>query len=350
MPRQIPRKLVDTAEKDDLMLKLSRAETEAAKWKRNYKGAMASAALLEKTVDALAGMPGDPPMQQFKQSIRRASRGVAVIVPATDWHVEERVTLESTNGKNEFDLEIAEDRIKRYYGKVLELIEWQNHFAPVKEIWHPLLGDLLTGYIHEELVETNALSPTEACVFLQEMICSGIDFLRKKAKLPIYIPTCVGNHGRTTLKRRIKTSCRNSFEWLLYMTMAKYYARDKRVHWKVGNGYHNTVGIMGRKVRFHHGDNLRYQGGVGGISIPVNKAVAQWDKLEVVDFDIFGHWHTFLSHYPKWIACGSLMGFSEYSLAIKAEFQHPTQTFIVIDRNYGVTVTTPIFVTKAKKK
>ncbi|GAI55192.1 unnamed protein product, partial [marine sediment metagenome] len=105
------------------------------------------------------------------------------------------------------------------------------------------------------------------------------------------------------------------------MTLAKYYAKNKRVHWMVGRGYHNTQEIMGRKVRFHHGDGLRYQGGVGGISIPVNKAIAQWDKVQVVDFDIFGHWHTFLPHYPKWVSCGSLMGYSEFSVEIKAEFQ-----------------------------
>jgi len=184
---------------------------------------------------------------------------------------------------------------------------------------------------------------------LQEMICSGIDFLLRKTRLPIYMPTCVGNHGRTTPRKRIKTSYKNSYEWLLYMTLAKYYSATSRVRWMVGKGYHNTQEIMGRKVRFHHGDGLRYQGGVGGISIPVNKAIAQWDKVQVVDFDIFGHWHTFLPHYPKWVSCGSLMGYSEFSVAIKAEFQHPTQTFIVIDRNYGMTLATPIFLEKAGK-
>ena len=116
-----------------------------------------------------------------------------------------------------------------------------------------------------------------------------------------------------------------------------------------GEGYHNVQTILGRKVRFHHGDGLRYQGGVGGITIPVNKAIAQWDKVEAVDFDIFGHWHTHLVGYPKWISCGSLMGYSEYSLSIKAEYQAPTQTFIVIDRRYGMTLAAPIFLTPPKR-
>lgn len=350
MPRRKPSKLVSDAGRATAEILLAKTQAETAKWKRKCKDALTLAAGLERQMQMLAEMPKVPAIQQFASIPKGKSRGVAVVVPATDWHVEERIELETTNGKNEFNLDVAEDRIKQFYQKVLRLIDWQNHLAPVVEIWHPLLGDLLSGHIHEDLVESNSLSPTEACVFLQEMICSGIDFWLKKTKLPIFIPTCVGNHGRTTPKKRIKTSCRNSFEWLLYTTLAKYYAKNRRVHWSVGRGYHNTVEIMGRKVRFHHGDNLRYQGGVGGISIPVNKAIAQWDKVEVVDFDVFGHWHTYLTNYPKWVACGSLMGYSEYSVAIKAEFQHPTQTFMVIDRNYGMTLSTPIFLTKARTR
>ena len=195
-------------------------------------------------------------------------------------------------------------------------------------------------------METNALSPVEAVVFLRDMICSGIDLLLRETYLPIFIPTCVGNHGRTTVKKRIKTSCKNSYEWLLYMTLARHYEGNPRVKFSVGTGYHNTQEIMGRKVRFHHGDGLRYMGGVGGISIPVNKSIAQWDKVSPADFDIFGHWHTFLTYYPKWVSCGSLMGYSEYSVEIKADFQHPTQAFIVIDRKYGLVQSTPIFLEK----
>jgi hypothetical protein len=307
---------------------------------------MNAALLSEKALVATLSIQRNPSIRTFATPKRSKPNGVAVIAPATDWHVEERVAKAAVNGKNHFDLSEAEVRIKRFYEKVLELIDWQNHLAPVVELWHPLLGDLMSGYIHEELMESNSLSPTEACVFLQDMICSGIDLLRKKTRLPIHIPTCVGNHGRTTPKKRIKTSCKNSYEWLLYMTLAKRYQFDHRVCWDVGQGYHNTQTIMGRKVRFHHGDGLRYMGGVGGITIPVNKSVAQWDKVSPADFDIFGHYHTHLAHYPKWVSCGSLMGYSEFSVEIKAEFQHPTQAFIVIDRRYGMTQATPIFLTK----
>lgn len=324
---------------------IAKAKAETATWRSKFLEAVASAAHLERQIETLIELQGEPAIQRFDRAKRGSRNGVAVIAPATDWHVEEKISRQATNGKNHFDLDEAQTRIRRFYAKILELLDWQNHLARVVEIWHPLLGDLMSGFIHEELMETNSLSPTEAIVFLQEMLCSGIDLLIRETRLPIFIPTCVGNHGRTTQKMRIKTSCRNSYEWLLYKILEGHYRNSKRVFFEVGQGYHNTQAIMGRRVRFHHGDGLRYMGGVGGISIPVNKAVAQWDKVQAVDLDVFGHWHTFLWHYNKWVSCGSLMGYSEYSVAIKAEFQHPSQTFVVMDRRYGLTSAIPIFLT-----
>lgn len=342
-------KFLKEAERKTIDVQLADAKTEVKRWKNKYNESVKTASDLQKQLSVFANISNCKSRGMIKSS-RSKSEGVAAIAPATDWHVEERISHEATNGKNSFNLDEASRRINRFYSKILELIDWQNYLAPVTELWHPLLGDLMSGYIHDELMESNSLSPTEACVFLQDKICSGVDMLIRETKLPIYMPTCVGNHGRTTQKKRIKTSYKNSYEWLLYKTLETRFLGNSRVAFMVGQGYHNTQVIMGRKTRFHHGDGLRYMGGVGGITIPVNKAIAQWNKASPVDFDIFGHWHTFLANYPTWISCGSLMGYSEYSVEIKADFQHPTQAFIVIDRRYGLTQATPIFLTKPNRK
>ena len=341
------KEFLEKTEKVNSDLQLSMVQAQFAQLKRKYKDSLGAISSLTDQVEVWHELQGNPVIQDFKRRPKGKAKGVSVIVPATDWHVEERVTLEGTGGKNFFNLVEAERRIKQFYTKIVKIIDWQSGLAPVIELWHPLLGDLLSGYIHDELAESNELSPTEACVFLQEMITSGIEFLLKETKLPIYLPTCVGNHGRTTQKMRIKTSYKNSYEWLLYSTLARYYSNNPRVHFKVGKAYYNICEIQKRKVRFHHGDGIRYQGGVGGISIPVNKAIAAWDKIEQVDLDVFGHYHTFKWDYTKWVSCGSLMGYNEFAISIKADFQHPTQTFIVLDRGYSVPLAIPIFLTKA---
>ena len=157
--------------------KYAEAKINASSWRKKYEDSLKEYADLEKKVSFLEsiGPRSRYTIKALSPLVGSKPEGVAVIVPANDWHVEEKIFSYATNGKNQFDLPEAERRIKRFYGKVLELIDWQNHLAPVTEIWHPLLGDLLTGYIHEELVESNSLSPTEACVFLQDVICSGMD-------------------------------------------------------------------------------------------------------------------------------------------------------------------------------
>jgi hypothetical protein len=122
--------------------------------------------------------------------------------------------------------------------------------------------------------------------------------------------------------------------------------RGLPVRWHIGNGYHNVIEIEGHKVRYHHGDAVRYAGGVGGIVIPVNKAVAQWNKAEPVSLDVMGHWHQFMCHYPNFIINGSLIGYGPYSVEIKADYQQPTQSLFVMDRDRGLTIPAlPIFVT-----
>jgi hypothetical protein len=330
-------------------VKLANAVDESRKYRKLYRDTLMREQDLQKQNDVLLGIANTASrIKRYKRPPKTKARGVAAVILASDWHVEETVEPELVSYKNEFNLEIAWERIQRFFQKIVELIEVQSHLAPVQELWLALLGDLMSGYIHEELMESNELSPVETVVWLREVIVAGIDYLLENTKLPIYLPTCHGNHGRTTPRKRIKTSYKNSYEWLLYMMLAAEYAEHDRVHWIVGKGYHNEQKIMGRNCRFHHGDGLRYHGGVGGITIPVNKSVAQWNKMNTADFDFFGHWHTYLWHYSNWVSNGCLIGFSPFAVEIKADFQHPTQAFCVVDSAYGLTDAKPIFVTKAK--
>jgi hypothetical protein len=350
--RNSPSSLVRKSKEVASDVAAAKSASEVSYLKKKRKEALSAASESEARLQFMCAMRNRGRSVQHRigtQARSKSDFGVAAIIPLTDIHAGEHIESKAVNGKNFYNIQECEKRLDRYYNKVVELVDWHSSLARITELWHPMLGDLLTGNIHAELMETNDLSPVETCVFLRDKICSGIDFLLKKTRLPIYIPTCVGNHGRTTDKPRIKTSCRNSFEWLLYKTLEKSYEKNPRVQFFVGEGYHNIQTIVGRKVRFHHGDGLKYNGGVGGIAIPVNKAIAQWDKVESVDFDIFGHWHQFKWDYTKWVACGTAMGYSEFSLFIKADFQHPTQTFVVVDKRYGITHAEPIFLTSPKR-
>lgn len=125
----------------------------------------------------------------------------------------------------------------------------------------------------------------------------------------------------------------------MYHNIADVYGArgEKRITFKVETGYHNWLDVQGKLVRFHHGDWLKYNGGVGGITIPVNKSLNEWNKAKRADYDIFGHWHQHQKHY-RWCACNCLIGYNPYALSIKADWSEPSQTLLVFDRDRPVPV------------
>lgn len=273
----------------------------------------------------------------------KANSSTAILV-LSDWHVEETVDPQTINGLNKYDLKIAETRIAAVISKFLLLLESWRKTWPINDLVVGLLGDMITGYIHEELVESNALSPTEAVLFAAEQISAVLNTLKKEAKCKsITVLTSYGNHGRTTLKPRVSTAYKNSYEWLMYKVLENKFAGDPVIRFKVSQGYLNTIEVEGHLVRAHHGDAIKFEGGVGGITIPVNKKIAQWNKSGRAALDIFGHWHQFIDHW-NWVSNGCLIGYNAYALKIAADFQPPTQSMIIMSRSKGKVAAMPIFV------
>lgn len=316
---------------------------------RRLRDAAATVGELESKLAFIESMP-PAPKTEFKADarIKAGARG-SVVAAWTDWHCEEKVDPGTVDGMNAYDPAECEKRVKRLVDKTCMMIDHQRRLTKIDEIVVAILGDIITGYIHEELVENNYMSPTEAVVFALELIYKGLTAIQKQSRLPMRVPVCIGNHGRTTQRRRVSTGYKNSYEWLMYVMLAKHLA-GKRIPVLIGKGYHNVVTVQGRDIRFHHGDAIRYQGGVGGITIPVNKAVAQWNKSRHCYLDLFGHWHQHLVHGKSWVAGNSLIGHNAYAVEIKAEYQEPSQPFLVIDRDYGLTQAMELFVTQPRQK
>lgn len=274
------------------------------------------------------------------------------IAIASDWHVGEHVDpkkLRVPGGViNAYDNAEARKRADEFWAKILLLVEIERTAVKVPRLILGLLGDFITGYIHPELEESNLLSPLEEVEFAQELICSGIELLRKHGKFDeIVIPCVYGNHGRTTFKSRISTGAENSYEWFLYRQIARYYEKDRKLKFIVGDGIHTYIEAYGVRLRFSHGDQIRFGGGVGGLTIPLNKAVDSWNSssLQRADYDFMGHWHQ-LHNHGKVIVNGSLIGYSPYSLAIKARYERPQQAFAMLDGKYKcISSFRPIWVT-----
>jgi hypothetical protein len=295
---------------------------------------------LEREVQAASALRR--PVQNYKIGRSQSLSGEATMIAlASDWHLEEEVKAAQVNGLNTYTLEIARARALSYFSTLLRLIQIEQQNTKVDNLVLALLGDFITGDIHEELVETAKLGPTEACRFAQELIISGLDYLLKNSKLNILCVCHSGNHGRTTKDQRHATEHAHSLEWLLYNNLADRYRDEPRVTFQIPDSYHSYVQVYDWTIRFHHGHAINYGGGVGGITIPVRKAIAQWNTLKRADFDCFGHFHQAFDG-SNFVANGSMIGYNAYALSIKAGYEEPIQMLFGIHSKLGKFITRPI--------
>jgi len=261
----------------------------------------------------------------------------------SDWHIEEYVDPNTVNYLNEYNLDIAKKRAETIVKSGQRLIDIQRSGDRIETLVLALLGDFISGYIHDELIEENQLSPTEALLFVYELLINAINFYLKNGKFKkIYIPCCIGNHGRTEKKYKIASAHKNSYEWLLYNFLQKEFRNESKIEFIISDSYHLYMKQYDFDVRFHHGNSLRYGGGIGGLTIPVNKAIGQWNKARKVDYDVFGHFHTSMD-MKHFVSNGSLVGYNAFALSIKADFEKPSQQFFLINNKRGKTVNCQIF-------
>lgn len=280
------------------------------------------------------------------RELKSGQREGCAILMASDWHVEETVKPEASPLQNAYTLKEADIRVGRFFAGANWLIRNNRPVFGLRDVLLWLGGDLLTGYIHDELRESNALSPTETLLWLKAHIIAGIEQLLSDGEIERLLIVCsYGNHGRTTLKPRRSTGGKNSWEWLLYMDLAEHFRKDKRVKFIVEQSGHQYATVYGFNLHFHHGDEIQYGGGVGGITIPINKATAQWDKVKPCHYHHFGHFHQYLD-LGQTLINGSLIGYGAYSMSIKATPEPPQQGFYILDKRRGKTVKCPIWVTE----
>ena len=256
---------------------------------------------------------------------------------ASDWHYEEEVIPETVNMMNAFNLPVADRRINNFFSNTVKLLQKEQKDSKIDTMILALLGDFITGNIHEDNVESAQLGVAEALWAVKERIHSGIKFILDNSNVSLVIPCHSGNHGRHTKKQRIANEMNNSLEYIMYKSLEEIWQNNKRVKFIVPNSYHSYIHVFpktatseGFTIRFHHGHMVKYGGGVGGLTIPMNKAIAQWNRNRSVNLDCCGHFHQYM-YGGNFMVNGSLIGYSPYAISVKGAFEKPSQSFFLIN-------------------
>jgi len=156
------RRTAAEAQRADLEKRHSAATEENARLRRSNEQLTKEAAALQKLLDRYSTIkPAHmkvPPWLKMPAKATKAHHATPVLM-LSDLHLDERVDLDEMDGINSYDRAIAETRLDRVINRAVMLL--RRHVAGVHYdgIVVALLGDIITGEIHEELARTNEAPP-----------------------------------------------------------------------------------------------------------------------------------------------------------------------------------------------
>lgn len=334
---------------------------ENAKIARSARAARSIAADLEREVkdlrkrlelfEALDGEKMAPPA--WVAPSQPESHHAIPCLMLTDIHWDEVVTPAEVEGYNAYNRAIAEMRVKKAFTGAIKIA--RNYFAGVKYDGFQLFlgGDLMSGIIHEELLETNQGTLCESILTVVEPLEAGINLLAKEFG-KVNITSVVGNHGRRTRKPRAKFRAKDNFDWLVYKLIEKYMRGRKDVTIQVSESADAPVNVYGTKYRLTHGDQFKGGSGIAAELSPLligshRKSKRQSAIGKPYDVLVMGHWHQTLWLPSKGLIMGgSVVGYSEYSYMSNFSPEPPQCSLWVTTPERGITLCSPVFVQDRK--
>ena len=271
--------------------------------------------------------------------------GVPVLM-LSDWHIGETVQPGAAGG-NRYNTTIAFERAAALFENAVHVIELQWRAAGKQgkptQIVLPLLGDFVSGEIHDELERTNDVDPLPSVLAARDILLTLIrGFADHYGR--VICPCVSGNHGRTDRKPTAKHALWRNLDWLLYTMLERDFHEDKRVTFV--NPEDNMAFFQVYDVRFlaMHGHDLGVRGGDGIIGSvgPIMRGrakMAAFCEARRTPFDILllGHWHQHVI-MPGVVVNGSLKGPDEYTLGtLRARPEPAGQALFFVHPAYGIT-------------
>lgn len=271
------------------------------------------------------------------------------ILMLADWHLGE-VVNPKTAGGYEYNVAIAEDRIRRTVEKTIHLAKRSLAGLEYPGIVAALVGDLVSGGIHAELAESDELSLIKSVLKARDLAIGVIETLKREFG-NVYVPCATGNHGRfLDRKPRAKGYAERNADFLIYQLLADHFKDDQKVIVDAPESGETIFKIFGKTFLLTHGDKLGAKGGdgligaIGPVMRGVMKTSRSLDSLGTrIDHLLCGHWHQSL-YLPNATVTGALKGPDEYSLGLlRAPAEDPSQTLLFVHPEHGITFRQPIF-------
>lgn len=284
------------------------------------------------------------PFEKYEFKVKKRKNGTRYAIALfSDAHIEETVKPESVLGKNEYNIDIAKERIEKYFTNLVECINEDK----VNSLIFASLGDTISGFIHDELVQENGLSPIESVLIAQNLIFSGLSYICENTKLDkILFIGIVGNHGRTTKKIQHANGFKMNYEWLMYQNIKQQCEAAKLpIEFNIPE---SEIALLdtndGQRFIFCHGFQIKGGGNgtVCGIYPSLNRLSMKWGRTFGQNKIFLGHFHSCTS-ITNAMVNGSIIGFNSFALTNGMPYEEPAQMYVAYDSEIGELLTRRIY-------
>lgn len=254
----------------------------------------------------------------------------------SDFQIGEVIRAEETEHGYGFNTAIFR---KRYRKMIDTTIYLSFHHAGENWTYPGIIyargGDTISGGIHDELRETDDMTPLDACRVAFEEESAGILKLAEAfGRVDVKTPGAAGNHDRDTLKPRAKAAAGHSHDRLIAFMLQQHFRKDSRVHFQTSESFDVYFPIYGEHILLTHGDRMGSGGGQGfigplatimrGAQKVIMEQAAIGRRVDRVDH---GHFHT--PNYSGWVLSnGCMPGYSEYAKSFRMRPSPPSQMLL----------------------
>lgn len=243
---------------------------------------------------------------------RSVENPIVAVMQVNDGHMGAVQRPTEVEGFGEFNPDICRSRQLKYANKVLDWVGLHRNSYVLDEIVIPVLGDMISGDIHDDLRITNAFpSPVQACeagILLSDQIAMLSPHF-KKVRVEFIVED---NHSRLTKKPQAHEAGLNSLNYIVGFVAKERTKNLLNVEFNVYPQYEAVITVAGRRYLCCHGHGVMGWAGFPYYGIERKVAREALKRLNAPDVTKFhktllGHWHSPLAHPWYWIG-GSVSG------------------------------------------
>lgn len=296
---------------------------------------------------AIENNPYDQPLKRpAPRDFEATARAHEFVLMMSDAHYGEQVWPEEAFGIK-YDTDVARRRIEHMRDVTFRYADLRGEAYDVSKITVAVLGDMLSGYIHEELEVNNQLVMTDQAVDMAYILFNFLnDMAERFEKVDMVIMP--GNHPRVKKQPNHKNKF-NNWEFMMGkmvegMLGAAVDGKDEDVRVIVPKNIVYIHDVFDKRIAMQHGDGVNSNSFAG---IPfygmrnrregIQSLMSQVGQ-ERVDMFMMGHFHQHLYWQGECdiLINGSIKGGDEYGISTRLSVVPPIQVLTEWHPEHGL--------------